>query len=161
MGKTLVIYYSAQGHTKTIAEKIAKNLNADIFEIMPEPRYEEADLDWTSDDSRVSHEHADESLRDVSLATTDIPNWQDYDTVIIGYPIWYGIAAWPTNSFIKTLDFTDKTVIPFCTSHSSGLGDSDKLLQSDTETGTWLEAHRFYQDATDDEVKVWTDSLNQ
>ncbi|MBR2709312.1 flavodoxin [Candidatus Saccharibacteria bacterium] len=159
MGKTLVIYYSAQGHTKTIAEKIAKNLNADIFEIMPESKYEEVDLDWTNNDSRVSHEHADESLRNVALATTDIPNWQDYDAIIIGYPIWYGIAAWPTNSFIKALDFTGKTVIPFCTSHSSGLGDSDKLLQSDAETGTWLEAHRFYQDATDDEIKVWTDSL--
>ena len=87
MGKTLVIYYSAQGHTKAIAEKIAKIKDANIFEITPESKYEEADLDWTNNDSRVSHEHADESLRDVALATTDISNWSDYDTVIIGYPI--------------------------------------------------------------------------
>lgn len=159
MGKTLVIYYSAQCHTKTIAEKIAKIKDASIFEITPESKYEEADLDWTNNDSRVSHEHADESLRDVTLATTDISNWSDYDTVIIGYPIWYGIAAWPTNSMIKKLDFTGKTVIPFCTSHSSSLGDSDKLLQSDAGSGNWLEAHRFYQDAPDYEVEAWAKSI--
>ena len=159
MSKTLIIYYSAQGHTKKIAEEIAANLSADLFEITPESKYTEADLDWTNDNSRASREYADETKRDVKLTTTDIPNWSDYDTVIIGYPIWWGIAAWPTNSLVKTLDFTNKTVIPFCVSHSSDLGNSAKLLQQDTTTGTWNSGHRFYQDATTSDIKSWTDTL--
>ena len=115
MSKILVIYYSAQGHTKNIAEKIAENLQADLFEITPEAKYTEEDLDWTNDNSRASREFANESERDVKLTTTDVPNWSDYDTILIGYPIWWGIAAWPANSFVKAQDFTGKTVIPFCT----------------------------------------------
>ncbi|MDO5451633.1 MAG: flavodoxin [Candidatus Saccharibacteria bacterium] len=159
MSKTLVIYFSAQGHTKKIAEQIAGNLSADLFEIIPKPKYTEEDLDWTNDNSRASREYADQSLRDIELASTDIPGWSDYDTVIIGYPIWWGIAAWATNSFIKTLDFGDKTVIPFCVSHSSDLGDSAKLLQADSSGGNWLPGHRFYQDATTSDIKSWTDNL--
>ena len=159
MSKTLIIYYSAQGHTKKIAEQIATNLNADLFEITPKQPYTEEDLDWTNDNSRASREFANESERDVELTTTDVPNWSDYDIVIIGYPIWWGISAWPVNSFIKAQNFTDKTVIPFCTSHSSGLGDSVKLLQANANSGTWQDGHRFYQDAPASSIKSWTDSL--
>lgn len=159
MAKTLIIYYSAQGHTKKVAEQIAENLQADISEITPEQKYTEDDLDWTNDNSRASREFANKSERNIKLATTNIPNWSDYDTIIIGYPIWWGIAAWPASSFIKTQDFTGKTVIPFCTSHSSGLGDSAKLLQQDANTGTWEAGHRFYQDAPAEDIKSWTDSL--
>lgn len=88
-GKTLVVYYSAQTHTKAVAEKIANNLNADIFEIVPKQVYTSNDLDWTDNQSRVSKEHNDESLRNVELVTTKVDNWEDYDTVIIGYPIWW------------------------------------------------------------------------
>ena len=159
MSKTIVIYYSAQGHTKAIAEKIANNLNADIFEITPKAKYTDADLDWTDNNSRASREYADESLRDVELASNDIPNWADYDTVIIGYPIWWGISAWPVNSFVKTQDFAGKTIVPFCVSHSSDLSDSAKLLQADANGGTWQDGHRFYQDASPNDIKSWTDSL--
>ena len=159
MGKTLIIYYSAQGHTKEIAEQIATNLGADLFEITPKQKYTEEDLDWTNDGSRASREFANESERDIELVTTDIPNWSDYDTVLIGYPIWWGIAAWPTNSFVKNLDFGDKTVIPFCVSHSSELGDSARLLQADSNGGTWQTGHRFYQDASPSDIQFWTDSL--
>ena len=104
----LVVYYSAQNHTKSVAEKIAKNLNADIFEIVPEDVYTSDDLNWTNSNSRVSREHNDESLRDVKLKNTKVNNWEDYDTVLIGYPIWWGIAAWPVDNFVKDNNFDKK-----------------------------------------------------
>ena len=115
--KTLIVYYSAEGHTKKIAEEIATNLDADIFEIVPDPVYSAADLDWTNPDSRCSRENDDEDLRDVKLANINVPNWESYERVVLCYPIWWGIAAWPVNSFIKAMDWTNKTVVPLCTSH--------------------------------------------
>lgn len=85
-GKTLVVYYSAQNHTKDVAEKVAENLDADLFEIEPKEKYTEDDLDWTNDDSRVTREHEDISLRNIELKTTEVENWDQYDTVLIGYP---------------------------------------------------------------------------
>lgn len=157
--KVLVVYYSASGSTKSVAEKIANNLNADIFEIVPEEIYTSNDLDWTDDDSRVSREHDNESLRDVKLKNTKVDNWSNYDTILIGYPIWWGVAAWPVNNFVKDNDFTGKTVIPFCTSASSGLGQSGELLKGIANGGTWLEGHRFSSGASESTVKDWTDSL--
>lgn len=86
-GKTLVVYYSATGSTKKVAEEISKNLNADLFEIVPEDVYTSSDLNWTDENSRVSREHNDESLRNVKLKNTKVENWESYDTVLIGYPI--------------------------------------------------------------------------
>ena len=158
MGKTLVVYYSAQGNTKDLAEKIAKNLEADLFEIKPAQEYTNEDLDWTDDESRVCREHDDESLRDVELETAEVPNWSEYDKVLIGYPIWWGIAAWPTNSFVHKQDFEGKTVVPFCCSHTSGLGNSDKLL-GEGANGDWKPGIRFPMGASDEDIKNWTDSL--
>ena len=157
--KTLVIYYSAEGHTRKIAEEISKNLNADIYEIEPENPYTKEDLDWTNPDSRASRENDNPELRDVKLKNLDIPDWDSYDRIILGYPIWWGIAAWPVNSFVKSKDWTNKTILPFCTSHSSGLGDSDLLLKDDANAGDWQEGFRFYQDAPTEKIKSWTDSL--
>ncbi|MBR3229093.1 flavodoxin [Candidatus Saccharibacteria bacterium] len=157
--KTLVVYYSAEGHTRRIAEMIAENLGADIFEVVPETRYTAEDLDWTNDDSRVTHEHDDEAKREMKLESTDVEGWEEYDRVIIGYPIWYGIAAWPINNFVKAMDFTGKTVLPFCTSHTSGLGDSDLLLKKDAKGGEWKEGFRFFQDALESKVKEWCEGL--
>ena len=123
-GKTLVVYYSASGNTERVAKDIAEAAGADLFEIVPTEVYTSDDLDWTNPDSRVSREHDDESLRDVPLTTTEVPDWDSYDTVFIGYPIWWGIAAWPVDTFVKNNDFTGKTVIPFATSSSSGMGQS-------------------------------------
>ncbi len=155
----LVVYFSAQGHTEEVANKIANNLGADIFEIVPRDEYTSSDLDWTDDNSRVTQEYEDESLRDIDLVSTTVDNWDSYDTVIIGYPIWWGIAAWPTNTFVKSNDFTGKTVIPFCTSSSSGLGESGTLLAEAAGTGNWLEGHRFSSNPSDSDIKSWTDSL--
>ena len=120
-GKTLVVYYSASGNTERVAKDIAEAAGADLFEIVPTEVYTSEDLNWTNSDSRVSREHDDESLRDVPLTTTEVPDWGSYDTVFIGYPIWWGIAAWPVDTFVKSNDFTGKTVIPFATSSSSGM----------------------------------------
>lgn len=158
-GRTLVVYFSAQGHTEAVAEQIAENLDADIFEIVPADEYTSDDLDWTDDNSRVTREYEDESLRDVQLVSTEVPNWEDYDTIIIGYPIWWGIAAWPVNKFVEANDFSGKTVIPFCTSSSSGLGQSGELLREAAGTGNWLEGQRFRSNPSDDDIKEFTDSL--
>lgn len=158
-GKTLVVYYSASGSTKKVADQIAKNLNAALFEIEPVDAYTSADLDWTDDNSRVTKEHNDESLRDIILKNTKVENWNNYDTVLIGYPIWWGIAAWPVDTFVKANDFNGKTVIPFCTSASSGLGQSGDLLKQEAKGGNWKEGHRFSSGASNYDIKTWTDSL--
>ena len=158
-GKTLVVYYSAQNHTKDVAQKVAENLGADLFEIEPKEKYSEDDLDWTDDDSRVTKEHEDTSLRNVELKTTEVENWDQYDTVLIGYPIWWGIAAWPVDTFVKANDFSNKTVIPFCTSASSGLGESGTKLQKEAKGGNWKKGQRFSSSPSDSTIKDWTDSL--
>ncbi len=158
-GKVLVVYYSATNNTKRVAEKIAKNLNGDIFEIVPKEKYTAEDLDWTNNNSRVSKEHDDESLRNVELETTKVNKWDSYDTVTIGYPIWWGVAAWPVNTFVKANDFKGKTVIPFCTSASSGLGQSGKLLEDIAKSGNWLKGQRFSSNPTDSDIKAFTDQL--
>lgn len=101
--KTLVVYYSATGSTKTVAQTIAENADADIFEISPVNPYTSDDLNWTNNNSRVSKEHNDESLRNVELTKVTPDNWDSYDTVLIGYPIWWGIAAWPVDTFVKVM----------------------------------------------------------
>lgn len=158
-GKTVVVYYSATGNTKKVAEKIAKITDGKLFEIEPKEPYTDDDLDWTNDDSRVSKEHDDESLRDVELDSTTVKNWDSYDTVYIGYPIWWGIAAWPVNNFVKDNDFSGKTVIPFCTASSSGIGDSGNLLEDMVGTGDWKDGERFYGGTSESDIRSWIDGL--
>lgn len=158
-GKTLVVYYSASGNTERVAKDIAEAAGADLFEIVPTEVYTSEDLNWTNSDSRVSREHDDESLRDVPLTTTEVPDWDSYDTVFIGYPIWWGIAAWPVDTFVKNNDFTGKTVIPFATSSSSGMGQSGSLLADMAGTGEWQEGQRFSSGASSDDVQSWVNGL--
>ena len=158
-GKTLVVYYSASGNTERVAKDIAEAAGADLFEIVPTEVYTSEDLNWTNSDSRVSREHDDESLRDVPLTTTEVPDWDSYDTVFIGYPIWWGIAAWPVDTFVKNNDFTGKTVIPFATSSSSGMGQSGSLLADMTGTGEWQEGQRFSSGVSSDDVQSWVNGL--
>lgn len=157
--KTLVVYFSASGSTKAVAETIADELDADIFELVPTQPYSSDDLNWTVSGSRVNREHDDESLRDIALTQTTPANWDDYDTVLIGYPIWWGIAAWPVNNFVKDNNFTGKTVIPFCTSSSSGLGQSGDLLENMANGGTWQSGQRFSSGASSSTVREWAAGL--
>lgn len=159
-GKILVVYYSASGTTKRVATAIADATGADLYEITPVEPYTSDDLNWTNSSSRISREHDDESLRDIALTEITPTDWDSYDTVLIGYPIWWGIAAWPVDNFVKGNDFTGKTVIPFCTSSSSGLGDSGNLLEGMAGTGDWQEGHRFSSGASDADAADWVASLN-
>ena len=158
-GKTLIVYYSASGNTEEVANYIASATGGDLFEIVPTEIYTDADLNWTDDDSRVSREHDNEEERNVPLVSDTVDNWDEYDTVFIGYPIWWGIAAWPVDGFIKANDFTGKTVIPFCTSASSGLGESGELLEEMAGTGEWLEGERFRSGASEETVRSWVEGL--
>ena len=155
----LVVYYSATGNTAQAAQYIADSTGGDLFEIQPVEPYTDDDLNWTDDNSRVSQEHADESLRDVELVADTVDNWDQYDTVFIGYPIWWGIAAWPVDGFVEANDFSGKTVIPFCTSSSSGLGESGQLLADMAGTGDWQEGQRFRSSASQEDVQSWIEEL--
>lgn len=159
-GETLVVYYSASGNTEEVANYIAAATGGDIFKLEPAEPYSDADLDWTDDGSRVCREHENEDERNVELVSDTAPNWDSYETVFIGYPIWWGIAAWPVNNFIKANDFSGKTVIPFCTSASSGLGESGKLLSELAGTGDWQEGERFQSGVSEEDVKAWIESLD-
>lgn len=159
-GKTLVVYFSATGTTEGVAQTIADTVGADLFEVVPSDPYTSDDLTWTNNDSRVSREHNDEDLRAVALESTDVDGWDDYDTVFIGYPIWWGIAAWPMSSFVAVNDFTGKTVIPFCTSTSSGIGQSGELLAELADAGTWLDGQRFSRGSSEADIASWIAGLN-
>lgn len=157
--KTLVVYYSASGNTKRVAGDIADTLNADTFELVPKTAYSSEDLDWTKKGSRVNKEHDDESLRNIELVKDKVENWDEYSTVFIAYPIWWGIAAWPVNQFVTNNDFTGKTVIPVATSASSGMGQSGTLLRDMAGTGNWQAGQRFSSGASASEVEKWVNGL--
>ncbi len=160
--KTLVVYYSATGSTERIANMIAAETGADVFVITPVEPYTDADLNWTDNNSRVSYEHEHpETQNEVALTEITPENWDNYDTVYIGYPIWWGIAAWPVNQFVTGNDFTGKVVIPFCTSASSGFGQSGMLLSEAAGTGEWLAGQRFSYGTEEADVLAWLESLTQ
>ena len=158
-GNTLVVYFSATGNTEQAAAYIADITGGDLFELEPADPYTDEDLNYSNEDSRVFREHEDESLRDVELVADTVENWDSYDTVFIGYPIWWGIAAWPVDTFVEANDFTGKTVIPFATSASSGLGESGQLLAELAGTGDWQEGMRFRSGVDEADVQEWLDSL--
>ncbi len=160
-GITLVVYFSATGNTERVAEVIADTTGGELFELEPVDPYTDEDLNYNDDNSRVSQEYADESLRNVELVADTVDDWQDVERIYIGYPVWWGIAAWPVNTFVEANDFTGKTVIPFCTSASSGLGDSGELLAELAGTGDWQEGMRFRSSVSDEDVVAWVESLEQ
>lgn len=161
MGKTLVVYYSATGNTEEVANVIAEATKAEVFKLEPVEPYSNEDLNWSNNDSRVSIEHDNPNSRNVELTSTTVDDWDSYDTVFIGYPIWWGIAAWPVDGFVKANDFTGKTVIPFCTAASSGIGQSGKLIEDMAGSGDWLEGEKFRSGISTEDVKSWLESLEQ
>lgn len=158
-GKTLVVYYSATGNTEEAAGYIAAAMGADTLELVPVEPYTDEDLNYNDDSSRVVYEHDNPDARAVELVESTVSDWESYDTVFIGYPIWWGIAAWPVDGFIAANDFTGKTVIPFCTSASSGLGESGELLAETAGTGKWLEGIRFSSSVSEADVQTWLEGL--
>ena len=157
--KVLVVYYSSTGHTQTVARYIAAATGADLFELVPSEPYTGADLNYNDNNSRVVYEHAHLEARAVELVSVTPEDWDSYDTVFIGYPIWWQIAAWPVDGFVKANDFTGKTVIPFATSASSGLGESGELLAELAGTGDWQEGRRFSSNTGEAAVTEWLRSL--
>lgn len=155
----LVVYYSATGNTEEVANTIADATQGTLFELEPVQPYTDEDLNWTDDNSRVVYEHENEDQRNVELVSTEVENWDLYDTVFIGYPIWWGIAAWPVNSFVENNDFSNKTVIPFCTSSSSGIGDSSELLAQMARSGNWQKGQRFSSSSSQEDIQNWLDEL--
>ena len=159
-GKVLVAYFSASGNTEKIAKMIADDTNADTFVITPAQPYTDDDLNYSDENSRVVQEYENPDKQTIELKTTDVPDWDSYNTVYLGYPIWWQDASWVVKSFVQKEDFTGKTVIPFATSMSSGLGDSGKNLEKLAGTGTWKEGERFSSSASEDDVKKFVSGNN-
>ena len=157
--RVLVAYFSATGNTEGVANAIAEATGGDLFEITPADSYTSADLNWTDENSRVVYEYENPEARDVALAQETPAGWDSYDVVFLGYPIWWGIAAWPVSSFVEANDFAGKTIVPFCTSSSSGLGESGTLLSDLAGSGDWLEGQRFRGGVTQADVAAWVESL--
>lgn len=158
-GKVLVVYYSATGTTQAVANGIAAVTGAELFELVPAEPYTDDDLNWRDEASRVAYEHDNPEARNIALEASTVSDWESYDTVFIGYPVWWGIAAWPVDGFVKGNDFTGKTVIPFCTSSSSGLGESGELLAAMAGTGNWQSGQRFSGGTSDSAVQEWISGL--
>ena len=156
----LVAYFSATGHTKGIAEMIAEATGADVFVMEPVEPYSSDDLRYSDPDSRVSQEHDDLENTHVELEEATPENFDDYDIVYLGFPLWWGHASWVINDFVTENDFEGKTIVPFCTSASSGYGDNTEYLEGMASSGTWVEGARFSASASEDEVQEWLDSLD-
>lgn len=157
--RVLVAYFSATGNTAAVAEMIAATTGGELFPLEPVTPYTDADLDYNDNNSRTSRERADEALQDVPLVSTAVEGWDTYNTVFVGYPIWWGDAGWPVNGFVSGNDFTGKRVIPFCTSASSGLGQSGARLAALASNGDWEEGRRFSSSAGEAEISEWLAEL--
>lgn len=155
--KIAVVYFSATGNTKMIAEYIAEEFNTDTYQIIPEQEYTSEDLDWTDSNSRASVEHNSPDFRPEIAG--ELPDLSSYDTIFIGYPIWWGEAPNIVKGFVENVDFSDKTVIPFCTSASSDIGSSGENLAELTEGATWLEGQRFSSNVEKSDVIEWVNGL--
>ena len=154
---TLVVYFSATGTTKGVAEKIAAITGADLYEIKAAQEYTSADLDWNDSDSRTTHEQNDKSVR--PEIGSDPISLEGYSTIYIGFPIWWGEEPRIMDTFVESYDFDGKTMIPFCTSGGSGIGMSGKNLESNAGSGKWLDGDRLNGSASEEELQAWIDGL--
>lgn len=151
--KTLVIYFSASGNTKRVAETIAEQKKGTLFEIKPSQPYTQEDLNYRDNNSRVVKEHAQPKLR--PAYDGEVANWDNYDTVYIGYPVWWQQAPHVVYTFVEKHNFMGKKVIPFCTSASSPLGNSGENLAKAAGTGTWQQGIRFNSGVSKNEIVDW------
>lgn len=155
--KVLVAYFSATGTTEGVAEKIANGLNADIYEIVPEEPYTDADLDYHDNNSRTTIEMNDPNAR--PAISGSVENMEQYDIVFIGYPIWWGEAPRIISTFMENYDFSGKTIVPFCTSGGSGMGSSATNLEGLTSDAQWLSGKRLSGSDSQDTVMEWVNGL--
>ena len=156
--KILVAYFSATGTTKGVAEHIANGLNADIYEIVPEEAYTDADLDYNDNNSRTTIEMNDPDAR--PAISGSVENMEQYDIIFVGYPIWWGEAPRIVSTFMESYDFSGKTIVPFCTSGGSGIGSSASNLERLTSGATWLDGRRLNGSDSQDTVMEWVDRLD-
>lgn len=154
--KTLVAYFSATGTTMEAAIKLAKVANADLHEIVPAVPYTPADLNWRDKKSRSTLEMEDKSSR--PAIANKVENMEQYDTVFVGYPIWWYIAPTIINTFLEQYDFTGKTVIPFFTSGGSGAGETMRYLRPSAPGANWVDPKNLNY-MGEDEMKSWVESL--
>lgn len=156
-GNIMVIYFSATGNTKAVAEVIAAATDGELYEIVPENPYTPKDLDWTKSDSRSSKEHEDPSIRPAIAG--DVKDLSGYDTVFIGYPLWWGEAPNIVWNFVESNNLSGKTVIPFATSSSSGFGSSGETLKGFAPDANWVDGQRFRSGVTEADVQSWVSGL--
>ena len=154
----LVVYFSATGTTKGVAEKIAKITGADVYEIIPAEPYTSDNLNYSDNESRATQEQNDKTVRP-EIAGDDV-SFEGYSTVYLGFPIWWGQEPRIMDTFAESHDFTGLTVIPFCTSGSSGIGNSGTNLEELAGTGTWLPGARHEGNISEEELQAWIDGLN-
>ncbi len=159
MSKTLVAYFSASGTTAKLAEKVAKVVNGDLYEIVPAKPYTAADLDWTNDKSRSSVEMKNKSFRPEISGKAE--NMSDYDTIYLGFPIWWYVAPTIVNTFLESYDLSGKTIIPFATSGSSGMGATNAELKDSCKGAVLKEGKRFSSDATEKEIETWVKGFSK
>lgn len=155
--KILVAYFSATNTTEEIANYAAESMRADLYEIIPQEPYTDADLNYNDDNSRSSIEMNDPSSR--PAISGSVENMDQYDIVFIGYPIWWGEAPRIMNTFMESYDFSGKTIVPFCTSGGSGIGSSAENLEQLTKDTNWLQGQRFSGSTSREEIVEWIDSL--
>ena len=155
--KTLVAVFSASGVTKRVGEEIARVSSGDFFEIVPAEKYTNADLNYMNSRSRSSVEMNDPSARPAIAGR--VSDMDSYDTVIIGFPIWWGEEPRIMDTFVESYDFDGITMIPFCTSSSSGIGMSGKNLEANAGSGNWLDGERFGGSVSEEELQAWIDGL--
>lgn len=158
MSKTLVAYFSASGVTKELAKKLAEAAEADIFEIKPVVPYTSEDLNWHDEESRSSVEMRDPSSRPAIAEKKE--NMEEYDTVFVGFPVWWYAAPTIINTFMESYDFAGKTVVTFCTSGSSDIGKSDVSLKASCAPSVrWIPGKRFGSGETKASLAVWIKGL--
>ena len=153
--KSMVVYFSATGNTKALAEKIAAQSNSDIFEIVPEQAYTSDDLNYSNDNCRANKEQHDDSARPV--ISNKIENIESYDTIFIGYPIWWGTMPKIINTFLDTYDLSGKAVMPFCTSGGSGISSSVSAIKAACPDANVKDGFRGTSSSTAEQISKWFD----
>lgn len=157
MSRKLVAYFSASGVTAKVAEALSEAIGADLYEIEPEVHYTKEDLDWMDKQSRSTIEMNDPTSRPAIVGKRD--NMDDYDTVFVGFPVWWYVAPTIINTFLESYDLTGKTIIPFATSGGSGMGKTNEHLASSCKGAKLIEGKVFNHSTSHEELVAWVDGL--